>query len=210
MDNRVILGCIMVLMLIPMSFAVTNAKDIKKLDMKTSLTTTTSIGVEWNHTFGGMLRDVAYSVIQTTDGGYALAGITESYGAGDSDFYLVKTDATGQMAWNRTFGGIAAETIESESLIQTVDEGFALVGWTNSYGAGNNDFYIVKTNTTGHLEWNQSYGGIEWEQAYSVIQTSDGGYAIAGITNYYGAGYTDFWLVKTDSNGLHDSFSSYL
>jgi len=145
--------------------------------------------MEWNKTYGGSWHDRAYSLVQTSDQGYAIAGWTASFGAGGFDFWLVKTDIFGNMEWNKAYGGGGSE--ECMSLVQTDDEGYALVGYTL-----NEDFWLVKTDSTGNMQWNQTYGGSDDERAYSVVQTDDGGYAIAGTTTSFGAGRSDFWLVK--------------
>ena len=153
----------------------------------------------WNKTYGGTNLDVAESVVQTFDGGYALAGYTLSFDAGQSDFWLVKTDASGNMMWNQTYGGTTNDV--AYSVVQTFDGGYALVGYTNSSGAGNWDFWLVKTDSLGNHLWNKTYGGTTNEKAYVLVQTVDGGYALAGCTWSFGAGQSDFWLVKTDANG---------
>ncbi len=130
-------------------------------------------------------------MVQTRDGGYALAGSTESPDGRD-DFWLVKTDSGGREEWNRTFGG--ANQDWALSLIQDRDKGYLLAGYTASYGAGAGDFWLVKTNTTGGMEWNMTCGGPGWDSARAVIQTRDGGYAVAGLTRSFGSG--GFWLVK--------------
>ncbi|MFB0514424.1 MAG: hypothetical protein ACETVQ_02490 [Candidatus Bathyarchaeia archaeon] len=153
----------------------------------------------WNRTYGGTGWEEARSMVQTADGGYALAGHTNSFGAGGSDFWLVKTDSAGNQLWNQTFGGASAE--DAYSVVQTADGGYALAGETNSFGAGDADFWLVKTDSAGNHQWNKTYGGTGWEEARSMVQTADGGYALAGHTSSYGAGGRDFWLVKTDSAG---------
>jgi predicted secreted protein len=152
--------------------------------------------LQWNQTYGGAVYDYAYSVVQTSDGGYALAGMTDSYGIGGYDFWLVKTDSSGNPQWNQTYGGASYEI--AYSMVKTSDGGYALAGFTASFGAGKYDFWLVKIDSTGNQQWNQTYGGTEFDYAYSVVQTDDGGYALAGLTNSYGAGYYDFWLVRTD------------
>jgi hypothetical protein len=153
----------------------------------------------WNKTYGGTGYDEAYSVVQTVDGGYALAGETSSLGAGNFDFWLVKTDANGNMLWNKTYGGTGYDW--AWSMVQTVDGGYALAGYTNSSGAGRGDFWLVKTDASGNMLWNKTYGGGTGGEAHSVIQTDDGGYALVGGTTYFGTGNGDFWLVKTDASG---------
>ncbi len=164
--------------------------------MKTDVT-----GVEeWNRTYGDGAREGGYSVVQTPDGGFAIAGFTCAYGAGGADFWLLKTDASGELLWNRTYGGTGDEL--ARTVIQTDDDGFILIGSTTSTGAGKHDTLLVKTNAFGELLWNRTYGGIGDDEAYSVIQTIDGGFAFAGFTNSTGVGNYDAWLVKTDTNGL--------
>lgn len=155
--------------------------------------------MEWNRTYGGTDWDTATSVVQTSDGGYALAGATNSYGAGQSDIYLVKTDSTGNMMWNRTYGG--SDTDFGQCVILTDDGGYVIAGSTDSYGAGNRDFWLIKTDASGNMQWNKTYGGTDMDSSYSVVRTSNGEYAIVGKTNSFGAGDHDFWLVKTDSTG---------
>jgi hypothetical protein len=155
--------------------------------------------MQWNWPYGGTSEDGAHSLVQTVDGGYAIAGWTDSFGVRGHDFWLVKTDGTGHMQWNWPYGGTSEDV--AYSLVQTVDGGYAIAGRTKSFGAGDDDFWLVKTNSTGHMQWNRTYGGTGDEHAYSVIQTLDGGYAMAGHTSSFGAGSTDLWLVKTDPAG---------
>jgi hypothetical protein len=164
-----------------------------------SLVTPTKAAWLWSQTYGGAENDVAYSLVSTSDGGYALAGVTESFGSGGGDFWLVKSDALGNMEWNKTYGGTGNE--EAHSLIATFDGGYALAGYTESFGAGDRDFWLVKTDTLGNAEWNRTYGGMWGDQAYSLIATSDGGYAIVGVTQPFVDAKFDFWLVKIDASG---------
>ena len=155
--------------------------------------------LEWNMTYGGPGEDIAYSVVQTDDGGYAIAGYTSSYGAGSFDFWLVKIDSAGNLLWNKTYGGIWGES--AYCVVQASDGGYAIAGRTSSFDVGGGDFWLVKTDSAGNLLWNKTYGEGNPDIAYSVVQTDDGGYAIAGFTYSYGASGGDFLLVRTDSNG---------
>jgi len=155
--------------------------------------------VEWNQTYGGANTELANSVIQTSDGGYAIAGWAQSFGAGGHDFWLIKTDQIGNMQWNQTYGG--AYDDNAYSVIQTSDGGYAIAGGTSSSGAGGTDFWLIKTDETGNMQWSQTYGGGNFDDASEVIQTSDGGYAMGGTTASFGAGGYDFWLIKTNSTG---------
>ena len=196
----------------------------------------------WSRTFGGSLGDACYSMQQTTDGGYILAGSAQSFGSnawllktdengdsiwsqtysgsirsvqqtsdggyvlagayclpGDCNFLLLKTDANGNQIWSRTFGG--AEYDDCQSVQQTWDGGFILAGRTESFGAGNKDFWMVKTDINGDSLWSRTFGGTLAEYCYSVQQTTDGGYMLAGHTRSFGWACPNFWLVKTDENG---------
>ena len=158
--------------------------------------TNSSGAMLWNKTYGGTGSEYAYTIVQSSDGGYAVVGQTSSFGAGGIDVYLVKTDSAGIMQWSKTFGGTGADY--GNHMVQTTDGGYAICGMTLSFGAGSYDVYFVKTDTTGNMQWNKTYGGTLADLGYSVIQTSDGGYAIAGYTGSFGAGKADFYLIKTD------------
>jgi len=153
----------------------------------------------WSRTFGGSSWDDCYSVQQTTDGGFILGGRTYLFGAGATDFYLVKTDGNGNQQWSRTFGGSGTDWCNSVQ--QTTDSGFILGGYTTSFGAGSRDFYLVKTDMNGNSLWNRTFGGTSWDWCNSVQQTTDSGFILGGYTTSFGAGNSDFYLVKTDGNG---------
>ena len=155
--------------------------------------------LQWQKTFGGSNRDRGYSVQQTTDGGFIIAGYTDSFGAGYSDVYLIKTDHNGDMQWQKTFGGSHSDY--GYSVQQTSDSGYIIAGSTESYGAGFSDVYLIKTDTDGNSQWQKTFGGIYSEYARSVRQTSDGGYIIAGGIYPYTTHDPNIYLVKTDSNG---------
>jgi hypothetical protein len=153
----------------------------------------------WNKTYGDVYNDCAFSLVATSDGGYALAGFTYFFAAGGYDFYLVRTDSDGNMLWNQTYGGPDIDM--GYSLVGTSDGGFAIAGETDSFGAGLSDFWLVRTDSDGNMLWNKTYGGTENDRGWSVVLTNDGGYAIAGSTESFGAGKEDVWLVKTDAAG---------
>ncbi len=149
---------------------------------------------QWSRSYGGTNQDVGVSLVQTSSGGYILGGWTDSFGAGGYDFWLVKTDSSGNVLWNQTYGG--GNNDRAESVVQTGDGGYAMVGRTSSFGVGIDDFWLVKTDSSGNVLWNQTYGGAGIDWAQSVVQTGDGGYALGGWTDSFGAGGYDFWLVK--------------
>ena len=158
--------------------------------------------MQWNKTYGGSEPDRAYALVEASDGGYAIAGETASVNVGNYDFWLVKTDANGNMEWNKTYGKARGEG--ANSLIETSDGGFALAGATTYFGLfaePYSDFWLVKTDAYGNMEWNQTYGKEETEIAQSLVETSDGGYAIAGYVTESPGIRHKFWLVKTDTYG---------
>ena len=166
---------------------------VVKLDAKGNL--------QWTKTIGGPEIEAGKSLIQTSDGGYAIAGYTTSFGAGYRDVYVVKLDAKGNLQWTKTIGGPKKDDW-GESLIQTSDGGYAIAGKTSSsFGAGGYDVYVVKLDANGNLQWTKTIGGKDFEDGYSLIQTSDGGYAIAGTTTSFGAGAWDVYVVKLDKDG---------
>jgi hypothetical protein len=197
---------------------------------------------QWTKTFNSLNCNYTFrSLIQTSDGGYALAGSSGAtlgvYSTGSlissgSDFCLVKISSEGNLQWTKIYGGYLDD--DANSLVQTNDDGYAMVGNTRSFGAGGTDALIVKTDALGNPEWAQTYGGCGQtaylygqkglfgqlnnslitfhagstgafnDYANYIVQTSDGGLAFAGSTEYDPAGGTNAfaWLVKTDANGF--------
>jgi len=153
----------------------------------------------WSRTFGGFGEERSWSVRQTVDGGFVLGGYTSSFGAGGYDFWLLKTDGSGDSVWSRTFGGSGDDYCYSVQ--QTTDNGCVLGGYTDSFGAGGKDFWLVKTDNNGDSLWSHTFGGSLNERGQSVLQTNDDGYALAGYANSFGVGGPDFWLVKTNADG---------
>ena len=153
----------------------------------------------WTQTYGASGDNEASSLVQTSDGGYVLAGFTNSTGAGVYSFWLVKTDSKGNMLWSKTYGGTGDS--EAYDMIKTNDGGFLLAGYTTTPGIGGRQILLVKTDSNGNMIWNQTYGGAGNNMANSIIQTNDGGYAIAGSTDYSGAGGNDYFLVKVAADG---------
>jgi uncharacterized delta-60 repeat protein len=157
--------------------------------------------VEWQRTYGGPDDDSAQSIQQTSDGGYIVAGSTNSFGAGGYDFWVLKLNADGTVGWQYTYGGSNDDYVRS--IQQTSDEGYIVAGHTNSFGAGAYDLWVLKLHAYGNggvVEWQRTYGGSNVDYAYSIQQTSDGGYIVAGHTNSFG-GFYEAWVLKLDSNG---------
>jgi len=155
--------------------------------------------VEWQKTFGGGDDDVAFSIQQTTDGGYIVAGWTNSFGYGGEDAYILKLNSKGEIEWQKTFGG--EDSDGALSIQQTKDGGYIVAGGTSSFGSGGQDAYILKLNTKGEVEWQKTFGGAKDDVANSVQQTTDGGYIVAGRTYSFGSGGQDVYILKLNSKG---------
>ncbi|MBF0302921.1 MAG: hypothetical protein HQK73_07765, partial [Desulfamplus sp.] len=143
--------------------------------------------------------DYGNSVYPTSDGGFIVTGYTSSIGAGGNDVYLIKTDSNGNELWSKTFGGKNDDY--GRSVYPTRDGGFIVTGYTSSIGAGESDVYLIKTDSNGNEIWSKTLGGKSSDYGNSVYPTSDGGFIITGNTSSIGAGSSDVYLIKTDSNG---------
>ncbi len=167
---------------------------------------TDSMGNEsWIKTFGGAGADYGYSGKETMDGGLIITGFTASSGSGNRDVWLIKTDSGGNEEWNHTYGG--SDSDEGYDLDLTIDSGFIIVGTTRTYGSGQLDLWLIKTDSEGNEEWEQTFGGQYEERGYSVKQTSDDGYILLGTTESLGNGTNDtndLFLIKTDIEGNVD------
>ena len=179
----------------------------------------TSRNIQWQKALGGSGDDIAYSVRQTADGRYIVAGMSNSTDGdvsgnhGNPDYWLVKLDTNGNLLWQKSFGGSAEDA--ASTVRQTSDGGYIIAGQSQSNDgnvSGNHgyyDYWIVKTDTNGNLQWQKSFGGSSDDVAYSIEQTNDSGYIIAGSTQSYDGdvtgydwGYEDYWIVKTDNKGI--------
>ena len=150
---------------------------------------------QWFKTFGGTNSEFGNYGIQTTDGGYVIVGVTESFGQGGADIYVIKTDEYGNKEWEKTIGTPGHEL--GNSIIQTCDGGYFIVGYSLIFG--NQDVLAIKLDINGDVDWIDNYGGLSDEIGVYGQQTSDGGYIIAGSTASYGAGEADFWLIKLET-----------
>jgi uncharacterized delta-60 repeat protein len=157
--------------------------------------------VTWQKTYGGAGYDVVDDgspIQQTSDGGYIVSGWTDSFGAGGRDIWILKLKSDGTVTWQKTYGGTNDEFAKS---ILQISGGYIVVGNTLSYGAGGSDVFILKLNDDGTVAWFKTYGGAGNDYAYSIQQTADGGYIVAGSTDSFGAGLTDFWILKINMDG---------
>jgi hypothetical protein len=153
----------------------------------------------WSRFFGGAAFDMAYTVEQTSDDGYIAVGYTLSFGEGNEDVYLVKTDALGSLEWAKTYGGTGGDY--GRCVRQTSDDGYIITGYTNSFGAGGFDVYLIRTDALGDTLWTRTYGGGNDDISYSLQITAAEGYIISGKTASFGAGGSDTYLIETAANG---------
>ncbi|MCD4684246.1 MAG: hypothetical protein K8R86_13255 [Bacteroidales bacterium] len=153
----------------------------------------------WGYTYGNTAYDAGEAIIRNAAGGYALCGITQSYGNGGEEMIFLILDSSGSAIDLETFGGV--ERDGAYDLCLTSDGGYVLAGYTASFGNGSDDWYVLKLDNAGEVIWSYAYGGTEFDRAESVIETSDLGYAILGKTQSFGAGSNDLWLIKVDANG---------
>ena len=154
--------------------------------------------VGFERVFGGTDLDRGIFVSPTKDGGYVAVGATKSFGKGDEDVYLVRTDSDGELLWSKTYGGPDQDNGWS---VHETSGGFILAGFTKSFGAGGFDLYLIKTDSDGEIVWANTYGGKGDDLSWGLTPTSDGGYVLVGETTSSGAGEEDCFLVKTDPSG---------
>ena len=161
---------------------------------------------EWRKNFGGTYCDHAFSIQQTGDGGYIVAGDNENYTHGGDDFLVYKLNASGQKLWRKNFGGGSREFWGF--IRQTSDGGYVLAGYTESYVNGtpgdDRDLIVYKLDASGTKEWRKNYGGEEEDGDFTYVwPTSDGGYFLFGHGRSYhsGADDSDFLCYKLDASG---------
>ncbi|MBT3303131.1 MAG: T9SS type A sorting domain-containing protein [Bacteroidetes bacterium] len=156
----------------------------------------------WSMTYGAEGHDEGISLIENSDGGYLIVGYTWTNTFGENDIYVVKTNANGQMMWNKTFGGSLKEL--AWDVVELSNQKYLLLCQTQSYSHGLMDICLMKITSTGGFEWAKSYGGVQNEWCYNMRKTNDGKYLLAGATFTYGSGKHDMLLMKVDENGIID------
>jgi hypothetical protein len=147
----------------------------------------TLLNAQWAKVYGGDSDDALYSIIQTKQGYYIAAGLTYSYGAGEADFLVMKITKYGKIKWRRTYGGSSDD--RALCVLPAKGGGFIIGGNTSSFGVGDTDFWIIKTSSTGKIQWQKSYGTAGSDYLYSMDVTLDGGYVVAGSTYSQGGNY---------------------
>lgn len=155
--------------------------------------------VIWNHQFGGQGMDKGAKMVKTSDGGFAIVGMTTSFGETDSDVFLLRTDSEGNELWSMTYRKSDTNE-EGFGLAATADDGFIITGYAETE-TGDEELYLMKTRADGSIQWSNMYGGLQDERGHAVVTTADGGYAVAGFTQSIGNGKKDGFLLKTDFVG---------
>jgi hypothetical protein len=179
--------------------------------------------IQWAKSYGGSLYESANSIIQTSDGGYAVFGIDSSCDgdvvrpcAGSNDLWVVKLSSAGIIQWEKSYGGSADE--EGYQIIQTTDGGYALAAITFSADVpgfhGASDGWVLKLDPLGTVQWKKAIGGSGLDEATSIAQTSDGGYIVGGnavsndgdVSGHHGSSTDstasdDMWVIKLDGAG---------
>ncbi len=164
----------------------------------------------WAKTYGGDKADFGYSLAPTLDGGFVIAGSTNSFGAGYSDAYLIKIDTAGQVVWQQTYGGARDDHVYS--VCASLDGGLILTGTTESFGAAMLDVYVIKTDPFGNMIWNRNYGGAKSDYGRHIFQSSERDYFIVGYTYSFSPSGTDIYLakIKGDATPVDDPFGRNL
>jgi hypothetical protein len=164
----------------------------------------------WKQVFGKDEYLTGFSVQQTNDGGFVIAGNSENFfpGTGDEfDVHLLKTDKEGKTVWSKSYGDLSDEI--GRFVEQTIDGGYIVAGRRDADRKRSFEALILKTNGNGDLLWDRTFGGHNNDEAYCVKQTADGGFIISGSTQTYGSGRNDVWLIKTDSKGNEEWNMTY-
>jgi hypothetical protein len=177
----------------------------------------TNGNLEWRRYFGGTNNDRAHAVVQSNDGGFVLSGFSESNDfdisntKGSYDFWVVNIDASGNLLWEKSFGGTGIDV--SYDIVKTPDNGYAILGHTFSddldvsQNKGSSDIWLINIDDKGNLLWEKTFGGTEFDDAKGLEITKDGGFVIAGNSKSNNGdvvenkGENDFWVIKTDAKG---------
>ena len=153
----------------------------------------------WNKTFGGPAIDRGRGIVELPDRGLVVAGATESSGAGEFDVWVFKVDAEGELLWDRQFGGAATDW--ASALVATRDGGVAVAAYTQDESEGPYDFWVLKLDGEGTLQWQRRFGGKATDWSNAITATADDGLVVVGHTESSGAGGADFWVLKLDADG---------
>lgn len=153
----------------------------------------------WDRTYGGSGTDRARAIIETGDGGFGVAGATESKGAGEFDAWVLKLNAAGELIWDRHFGGRATDW--ASAMVETSDGGLAIAAYTQATSENAYDFWVIKLDGNGELLWERQFGGPATDWASAIAETNDRGLVVVGHTESRGAGDADMWIIKLTADG---------
>ncbi len=155
--------------------------------------------VLWSKTFGGEDNDEAHGVTQLNDGSLIIVGATQSFGAGDFDFYVIKLDALGKKIWERYYGQKKADVLNC--VTPSKDGGFSAAGYTRSYNSHKKDLSVIHFDKDGNILWHKIVGKQNHEEAKGIVGTGNGGVIVAGYTKSKGHGREDLYVLAFDKNG---------
>jgi hypothetical protein len=155
--------------------------------------------IEWEKVYEGTGNECPFSCSQTADGGYIIAGRTNSFGVASNEIWVVKLNSSGNISWEKIYGGNGAD--QASSICQAADGGYILCAKTDSFGAGSNDILVIKLNPDGSLSWCKTYGGMNDDIPHTIINAADNGYMLSATTLSFGEGGEDIWLLKLDQSG---------
>ncbi len=153
--------------------------------------------ITFQKTYGGREEEDSYAIVQTIDGGFIIAGSTRSYGAGNFDFYIIRTTPDGDTVWTKTFGGTGYD--KAQDIIKIDDTSYLIGGYTTSIGLGQGDIYLLKINDDGDTLWTKTFGTEENDHVNKIKKTNDGGFILSG--DIESLGQYKYFLVKTGSGG---------
>jgi hypothetical protein len=154
--------------------------------------------IVWQKNYGGGGMDIGI-IHQTAEDEYFITGYTYSFGVGEIDAWILKLNSNGSIIWQKTYGGVNDDSINA--IQQTSDGGYLASGETASFGAGDEDLWILKLDDSGNIIWEKTYGGEDYDGASSLQKTSDGGYIVLSATENFGSGGDDLWVLKLDGIG---------
>jgi hypothetical protein len=147
----------------------------------------------WTRQYGGPEAEYANGSCESYDGGFVVVGQTDSYGKGAGDVWLLKVDSGGDTLWTRAFGGVGNDG--GATVRQASNGGYIVAAWTESFGSGSSDMWIIMTDENGNMMWTRTYGGPAWDIGWDIETTDDGGYVVSGVFD------GSAWLVRLDMSG---------
>jgi hypothetical protein len=162
--------------------------------------------VVWIKSYGGPGGQDGWRLTESPDGGYVVAGNTIENANGPIDIFIFKTDADGNLVWSYNYGGAGEEY--TLGVCRATDGGYIVCGSSTSFGAGDEDAYLLKIDENGTQQWSRNYGGLLQDEAMGIVPAGDGGYALTGFTKSFGDPLEAF-ILKTDAYGNQQWMKTY-